>query len=388
MNITRRRLIVSVTSALGGEFFKGLCGSCAGAAERADTSKTLRILFLGGTGFIGPHMVRGALNHGHRVTLFTRGRSGADLFPEAERLIGDRAGQLESLHGNTWDVVIDNSGFLPEHVQASAELLKDSVGHYLFTSATDVYRDYHTRNIDESYPLATLPVGAPHDVSRYYGPLKALCERVVTRIYPNNCTIVRPGWIVGPGDGHRLEYWIYRMKRGGEFLAPESADDPLQFIYVRDLAQWVISMAESQKGGPYNAVGPSTTWGRFFQAIQSVTETTSTPTWVDATFLKENKVVPYFDLPMWWPPRNDYHVGPIPAGVDGGIGAFAINENKARNAGLTHRPLSEMLNDTFQSYKSECGDWQDGKCGGLTAARERELLTGWWAKHRRAAHVA
>jgi 2'-hydroxyisoflavone reductase len=147
------------------------------AAERVPGSRApLRILFLGGTGFIGPHMVREAMAHGHRITLFTRGRQGTELFPDAERLVGDRDGKLDALKGKTWDVVIDNSGYVPGHVRQSAELLRDAVGHYFYTSTIDAYRDFQAVGITESYPLATLPPGTPHDPQRFYGPLKALCE--------------------------------------------------------------------------------------------------------------------------------------------------------------------------------------------------------------------
>jgi 2'-hydroxyisoflavone reductase len=326
-------------------------------------------------------MVDQAIARGHAVTIFTRGKSAAALPLAVERLIGDRDGHLEALRNRSWDVVIDNSGYIPEQVQASAELLKNSVGHYVFTSATDAYRDYYARNIDESYPRATLPAGIAHDRDRYYGPLKALCEEHVARIYPNQHTIIRCGWIVGHGN-YRLDYWVMRIRRGKEMLAPGTPDDPIQFIDVRDLAQWYISMAESQRGGPYNAVGPSMTWGQVFHVIQSVTRTTPTLTWVNADYLKANKVMPYFDLPMWWPPRNDYHIDSMPAGLDGGVGAFTINESKAQAAGLRHQPLPEIVTDTLHWYVSEYSDWQDGKHGGLTFAREQELLAAWKAESK------
>lgn len=344
-------------------------------------SNALRILFLGGTGFIGPHMVRRAIERGHRVSLFTRGRSGTDLFPEAEHLIGDRHGQLDALKGKSWDVVIDNSGYLPEDVQASAELLRGSVGHYHFTSTIDAYRDYHTANMDESYPLATLPPGTPHDPSRFYGPLKALCEAVVAATYPDHHTIVRPGWIVGPGDNnHLFTYWAVRMDRGGEVLAPGTPDDPVQAIDARDLASWVILMAEEGKGGRYHAVGPVMTFAEMLYGIKAVTTTASSLTWVDADFLRRQKVRPYFDLPLWWPPRNDYREPGMPSGLDGGVGAFNLNGAKARAAGLTHRPFADVARDTLAWYRATWPDWPDGKRPGLTKVREAELLTAWRAR--------
>ena len=159
-----------------------------------------RMLFLGGTGFLGPHMVRRAIEQGYHITLFTRGRAGLELFPDAERLTGDRASDLSALKGKTWDVVIDNSGYVPADVRASATLLRDSVGHYVYTSTIDAYRDFREPNITEDYPLARLPEGAPHNPGRYYGALKALCEAEARAAFPGRCTIIRPGWVVGPGD--------------------------------------------------------------------------------------------------------------------------------------------------------------------------------------------
>ncbi|MGE0555136.1 MAG: NAD-dependent epimerase/dehydratase family protein [Gemmatimonadales bacterium] len=352
-------------------------------AAVAQPRQGLRILFLGGTGFIGPHMVRNALERGHRVTLFTRGRTGTDLFPQAERLIGDRNGKLDALKGKSWDVVIDNSGYVPAHVRESAELLKGSVGHYLYTSTVDAYRDYFAAGIDESYPLATLPAGAPHDPRRYYGPLKALCEEEVAKVYPNDYTVVRPGWIVGPGDNnHLFTYWVMRVDRGGEVLAPGTPDDPFQMIDARDLGRWVIEMVERPRGGRYTAVGPVMRFAEMLYGVKAVTTTPSTFTWVDADFLAEQKVRPYFDMPLWWPPRNDYQVPGVPAGLGGGVGAFALSGAKAAAAGLTHRPLAEVALDTLTWYRAEHGEWPDGQRPGLTAARERELLAAWDAKGR------
>lgn len=374
MTLSRRSLIA--TSAVG---LIGLAtGRRALAAPTRPPARALRILFLGGTGFIGPHMVRSALERGHSVTLFTRGRSGTELFPGVERLVGDRNGQLDALKGRTWDVVIDNSGYVPAHVRASAELLRGSVGHYFYTSTIDAYRDFHTANFDESYPLATLPAGTPHDPQKYYGPLKALCEAAVVDVFPERHTIVRPGWVAGPGDNnHLFTYWAMRMERGGDVLAPGTPDDPVQTIDARDLGAWVITMVEGQRGGRYHAVGPVMTFAEMLYGIKAVTTSSSTLTWVGADYLREQKVRPYFGMPLWWPPRNDYDVPGMPSGLGGGVGAFTINGAKARAAGLTHRPLADLARDTLAWYHSAFPDWPEGRRPGLTAARERELLAGW-----------
>lgn len=339
----------------------------------------LRILFLGGTGFIGPHMVREALAKGHRITLFTRGRQGTELFPDAERLIGDRDGKLDSLKGKTWDVVIDNSGYVPAHVQQSAELLRGSVGHYFYTSTIDAYRDFHTVGITESYPLATLPAGTPHDPQRFYGPLKALCEEEVVKVYPSNHTIVRPAWVAGPGDNnHLFTYWVMRMDRGGDVLAPGTPDDPVQYIDARDLASFVISSVERKLVGRFTAVGPVMTFEEMLFGVKAVTTSASKLTWVDADFLRAEKVRPYFGMPLWWPPRNDYQDPGMRGGLNGGVGAFTIDGSKARANGMTHRPLADTARDTLAWYKGAFPDWPERGRPGPTATREQELL----AKYR------
>ena len=344
----------------------------ASASGSANPRRALRVLFLGGTGFIGPHMVRAALERGHEVTLFTRGRAGTELFPEAERLVGDRDGKLDALVGKRWDVVIDNSGYVPEHVRASAELLRDSVGHYFYTSTIDAYRDFHTVGIDESYPLATLPPGTPHDPRKYYGPLKALCEAEVVKVFPEHHTIVRPGWIAGPGDNnHLFTYWAMRMDRGGDVLAPGTPDDPVQMIDARDLGAWVIRMIEEQRGGRYHAVGPVMSFAEMLYGIKAVTTTPSSLTWVDADFLRAEKVRPYFGMPLWYPPRNDYQDPGMPSGLNGGVGAFTIDGRKARGAGLTHRPLAVLARDTIDWYRGAFASWPEGQRPGLSAEREQ-----------------
>lgn len=358
----------------------GLVASRAGYAlpTPAPRRAPLRILFLGGTGFIGPHMVRAALDRGHRITLFTRGRQGTELFPEAERLVGDRDGKLDALKGKSWDVVIDNSGYVPAHVQASAELLRGSVGHYFYTSTIDAYRDFNTVGITESYPLASLPPGTPHDAQRYYGPLKALCEAEVVKAYPDHHTIVRPGWVAGPGDNnHLFTYWVMRVERGGDILAPGTPDDPFQTIDARDLGTWVISAIEQQRVGRFNAVGPVMTFAEMLYGVKAVTTTPSTFTWVDADFLRAEKVRPYFGMPLWTAPRNDYQDQGGRGGLNGGVGAFTLDGSKARAAGLASRPLADLARDTLAWYRGAFPNWPETGRPGPNAAREQELLANW-----------
>ena len=341
--------------------------------------ESLRILILGGTGFIGPHMVRRALAHGHTVTLFNRGRTNTHLFPQVERLVGDRNGQLDALRGREWDVVVDNTGYVPRWVRDTAELLKGSVGRYFYTSTIDAYRDYHAPNITEYYPLATLPEPS-EDTSQYYGQLNAEGERVVREIFPDDFTVMRPGWIVGPGDNnHLFTYWVVRVDRGGEVLAPGTPDDPYQVIDVRDLADWVIHTIEHGIGGNYNAVGPVSTMGETLYGIRAVTSSAVSFTWVDADFLWERGVRPYVDMPIWWPPRNDY-AGPSMGGIGGGVGALDLDGTRARGKGLTHRALADTARDTLSWYRDTFDDWPEDRRPGLTAARESELLREWHAR--------
>jgi 2'-hydroxyisoflavone reductase len=347
-------------------------------ASQPTRGRAGRVLFLGGTGFLGPHMVQRALEKGYQVTLLTRGRAGRELFPGVERLIGDRGGDMSALRGKTWDVVIDNSGYVPAHVRTSAELLKGSVGHYIYTSTIDAYRDFHTTDFDEDYPLAQLPEGAPHNPNRYYGPLKALCEREVQTVFPTSFTIVRPAWVSGPGDNnHLFTYWVMRVKRGGELLVPGERSDPFQTVDVRDLAAFVINAAERRIGGHFNAAAPSTTFGEMLDIVQRATSSNITPVWVSAEFLRTRNVRPYFDMPLWWPPRNDYAVTNVPSGLGGGIGAFRISGERARENGMTYRPLADTARDLLAWYEKEHGTWPETGRPGLTTERERTLLAEW-----------
>jgi 2'-hydroxyisoflavone reductase len=318
------------------------------------------------------------MERGYAITLFTRGRSGRELFPEAERLVGDRAGDLSALKGKTWDVVIDNSGYVPAHVRASAELLRGSVGHYVYTSTIDAYRDYLTPNINEDYPLAQLPAGEPHDPRRFYGPLKALCEKEVEAVFPSAYTIIRPGWVAGPGDtNHLFTYWVMRVRRGGEFLAPGAPSDPVQMIDVRDLGDFVVDVAERRVVGRFTAVSEPEPFEQMLKEIAQGIGATIAPVWVSADFLRAKGVRPYFDMPLWWPPRNDYVVPNMPSGLGGGVGAFTVNGARARAAGLRHRGVVVTARDTLAWYEQEHGAWPETGRPGLTTARERELLDEW-----------
>ena len=383
MTISRRRFVGTAVTGAAALSTSGLPGSTLFGSGAPDPvgptrqSRKLRILVLGGTGFIGPHMVRRALDRGHEVTLFNRGRTNTHLFPTVEKLVGDRNGQLDSLANRTWDVVIDNSGYVPAHVRASAEALRDSVDHYLFTSTIDAYRDYREVGIDESYPLHAVDPDRPQNPGRFYGPLKADCERIVRDIYPSNSTQVRPGWIAGPGDNnHLLTYWVTRIDRGGEVLAPGVPDDYMQLTDVRDLAEWYIHIAETRLTGQYSAVGTVMSWAEWLYGIRAVTATDMSFTWVDADFLLERGQAPWMNIPLWWPARNDWGP-PAQGGNIGGVGAFAVDPSLARANGLGHRTVADTAKSTLDWYNANFDDWPEDRRPGFDAAVERELLAAW-----------
>lgn len=330
---------------------------------------SLRILFIGGTGFIGPHMVRAAMARGHTPTLFNRGKTNPGLFPDVEKLIGDRDGGLDVLKGRQWDAVIDTSGYVPRVVRASAQLLKSAAKHYLFISTGDVYRDFSIEHLDEDAPKAILPEPNSEDTRKYYGPLKVICEQEVREAFPDHHTIVRPGWIVGPGDNLNLfTYWPVRIHRGGEVLAPGDPTDPVQIIDVRDMAEWIVRMLEQGTTGAFNAFGPGSrlSIAEFLYGIRATTSADVRFTWVDTPFLLAQKVRPWADIPIWYPPIGDHK------------GNGLISPKRAIAAGLTYRPLAETARDTRLWFESLGTPWdQSDRHPGLTSSREAELLGLW-----------
>jgi 2'-hydroxyisoflavone reductase len=287
-----------------------------------------------------------------------------------EKLQGDRDGGLAPLRGREWDAVIDTSGYVPRVVRDSAQLLKDAARHYLFISTGDVYKDFSIERLDEASPLATLDDPKIEDVSKHYGPLKVLCEREVRSAFPERNTIVRPGWIVGPGDNLNLfTYWPARIDRGGEVLAPGDPTDPVQIIDARDMAEWIVRMLEAGTTGDFNAFGPGSdlSIAEFLYGIRAITTAHVQWTWVPTPFLLERKVTPWRDIPIWYPPIGDHK------------GNGLISPRRAIAAGLTYRSLAVTARDTLQWFRSLGQPW-DGGTGrrpGISAAREAELLAEW-----------
>ena len=311
---------------------------------------------LGGTKFLGRAIAGDALARGHELTLFTRGTTNPDLFPEAERIRGDRKRDLAALEGRTWDAVIDTSGYLPADVRASAELLRDS-GRYVFVSSVSVYADFSSGPTEES-PTAELGSMQEDELAAdysNYGPLKALAEAEVERVFGDRALIVRPGLIVGPHDPTgRFTYWAHRLARGGELLAPAPPERRSQFIDVRDLAAWILDAAEQGLTGTYNATNQGVSWSELLAGAEV--------TWVADEFLQEHEVGPWMELPLWIPDPE-------------WVGMHSIDVGRALAAGLSFRPLEETIRGAAQA------PLQDGV--GLTPEREGDLLAAWHSKRSR-----
>jgi len=373
MNATRRHFIklsAGAGVALGFEV-----RSTSIFAEKS--VKPLRILILGGTGFTGPYQVRYALSRGHKVTTFNRGKTHPGELPnEVEQLIGDRNSQLDALKDRHWDVVIDNPTTLPAWVRDAAQILKGNVERYVFISTISVYGEPKT-GPDETASTEKYQGADPYKETleamkaggyKTYGPLKALSEREAEKWFPKKTLIIRPGLIVGPRDEtDRFTYWPVRIERGGEVLAPGSADDPVQFIDARDLADWTIRMVENGEIGIYNATGPAKPLGvgRMLDEIKAALKSNARFAWVTEDFLTQQKVEAWSDMPVW-------------AGREGGLARAKID--RALGKGLTFRPLAETARDTLTWFKSLPQDRQSKLRAGLTPEREAEVLSAWKKK--------
>ena len=375
---TTRRKFIQVSAVAGGAIGLGLPFN-ARAEEKA--TKPLRILILGGTGFTGPFQVRYALDRGHTVTVFNRGKTHPGELPkEVEQLIGDRNGQLDALKNRQWDVAIDNPTSVPVWVRDAAQILKGNVDRYVFISTISVFADTSKPGTDENAPLAKYTGPDAMKESResiiaskfaLYGPLKALSEQEAEKWFPKQTLIVRPGLIVGPRDEtDRFTYWPVRIDRGGEVLAPGDPGDPVQFIDGRDLAEWVIRMVEQRETGVYNATGPEKTLGigAMLEGIKAANKSKANFTWVKTDFLEEQKVAPWSDMPVWVPPR----------GEEGGMARISIQRALAK--GLTFRPLAETARDTLAWFKSQSAERQAKLKAGLSPEREAEVLAAWHKK--------
>jgi 2'-hydroxyisoflavone reductase len=326
----------------------------------------VRLLVLGGTQFLGRAIGEAARARGHELTLFTRGRTNPHLFPDAERLRGDRDGDLSVLGDGCWDAVVDTSGYVPRVVRASAELLVGAVEHYTFVSSVSVYRPPFTPGFTEEAPLERLADPATENVQEAYGALKAACERVVEEVFPGAALNVRAGLVVGPHDPtDRFTYWPRRVAAGGEVLAPGRPDRPWQFVDVRDLGEWIVRMAEERGTGTFTVTGPAerTTAADVLSACRDVSGADATFTWVDERFLLERNVGPWMELPLWIP-EGDPHEHMQEADV-----------SRALAAGLAFRPVAETIRDTLAWDRARGTPRSD--VAGMRPERERELLAEW-----------
>ena len=310
----------------------------------------MRILVLGGTTFLGRAFVEAALARGHDLTLFNRGETNVGLFPEAEKLRGDRAGDLSALEGRTFDAVLDTSGYVPAAVRASAELLRDTP-QYVFVSSVSVYADFRTGPNEES-ACAELGDASADELAEdfsNYGALKALCERAVGDVFRERSLIVRPGLIVGPHDPTgRFTYWADRLGRGGEILAPGPPERRAQFIDVRDLADWLVLCVERRVTGVFNATNEGVPWGELLASADV--------TWVTDEFLAAHEVGEWMELPLW-------------IGDPAWTGMHRTDVGRAVSAGLRFRPLAETIAGAAGAPAAEGV--------GLAPEREAELLAAW-----------
>jgi 2'-hydroxyisoflavone reductase len=323
------------------------------------------LLILGGTGFLGRHLVEAALADGHRITLFNRGLSSPDLFPEVETIKGDREADISALRGRGWDAVIDTCGYVPRVVGASAALLAGAADHYTFVSSISVYPDDIEPGADEGAPVEELADPTVEDVDgETHGGLKALCERAADEEMPGRVLNVRPGLICGPYDPtDRFTYWPRRISAGGEVLAPDRPERRVQFIDVRDLAAWIVEMSAEQRTGTYNATGPGyeLQMGRLLEECAAVSGSDAEFVWASEGFLEENGVEPFTDLPLWVP--REY------------AGVLAVDCGKAIAEGLSFRPVSETIEGVLEWDSARAADAE--LSAGLTPERERELLLAW-----------
>lgn len=342
----------------------------------------MKLLILGGTRFVGRHLVEAARARGHEVTLFNRGKHSPAELTGVETIHGDRNSELDKLKGRRWDAVIDTCGYLPRAVRASAEILSGSVGRYVFISSLSVYADVSRPGVDESAPVATLTdeqleeanaidsSGQPSAVTygELYAGLKALCERAAEEVLAGRVLVIRPGLIVGPDDyTDRFTYWVMRVARGGEVLAPGRPGRYVQLIDARDLAEWTVSMIERDETGVYNANGLTheLTMARVLEECRAVSKSDASFTWVTDDFLLGEKVAAWGEMPLWMPEEAAPQVR----------GFMFINCQKAVGSGLRFRPLSDTIRDTLTWYETTRST-EELKAG-LDADREQSLLRKW-----------
>jgi len=384
---TTRRELLQASAALSAGLAFGVAPAL-GVRTAAVAAKPLRILILGGTGFLGPAIVEAALARGHSLTLFNRGRTEqrtGHTFEGRERVekrngnrdprrLADESGEpgpdnpmgLTQLREGEWDAVIDTSAYYPRVVNASAELLAGRVGQYVLISTVSVYASHAEPNADENAPVGTIPDATVEQVTgESYGPLKALCEQAAEAMMPGRATIVRPGLIVGPGDPtDRFTYWPVRVARGGDVLAPGTPNDPVQIIDVRDLGEWLVHLVEQRTFGVFNALGPAGGMGigTLLDACKEASGSDANFRWADAAFLREQGVSGWSDMPVWLPPEGDT------------MGFGQRSCARALAAGLAFRPTIATAKDTLAWWNAQPEERRGRLRAGITADREAAVL--------------
>jgi 2'-hydroxyisoflavone reductase len=323
----------------------------------------MRILVLGGTVFLGRHVAAAALAGGHELTLFTRGRHGAGLFPEAERLHGDRAGDVSALDGREWDAVIDTSGYEAEHVGRLCERLADRIGHYVFVSSCNVYPAWPVEPVDEDSPV--------WESGDDYGQQKAASERAAEAAMPGRVASVRAGLICGPHDNvFRLPWWVRRIAAGGRVPAPGDPERSVQLVDARDLAAWMLGLAERRVPGAFNGTAPAgrTTMGEVLEAAVAATRADAELVWLPDERLRAAAVEPWTEVPLWSP-------------ADEWPGTWEIGTERAQASGLRCRPIAETVADVAEWLRgggeSELDEWRaEHRPAPMTSERELRLLQG------------
>ena len=397
-----RREGLAVTVAVMGLLTSGAAAGGSAATDEAEASvgsqhgEKLEILFLGGTGFLGPHTIEILTEHGHEVTLFNRGNR-EEMFPDLELIIGNRIAAVEPglsplaeavEAGRTWDAVIDTAS-VHTWTEDTAELLKDAADHYVYISSLSAYADASGDGRVEGDAVMEMPDDIADSIDRlpydmtFYGAVKARSEAAAERWFPGKATVIRPGLIVGPGDTtHRFSYWPLRIRDGGEVLAPGNPTDPVMFIDVRDVAAFVVDVIEDDHYGIYNTNGPTTndmTIGAMLEACKAESASDSEFVWADAEFLGVQGIGPWQAMPVWIPPVGDY------------AGFHKTSVKKAAEAGLTIRPIAETIRDTLAWFdewlpKAQNRDgtafrYQPGvNAAGISREREAAVITMWQSR--------
>ncbi|NVK22805.1 MAG: NAD-dependent epimerase/dehydratase family protein [Kangiellaceae bacterium] len=355
----------------------GLATACQARSVIPKSDKPLNILFMGGTGFLGPHTVKAAIDAGHKVTLFNRGKTKPTLYPELlgslPLIKGDRkTDDIKQLKDSKWDLVIDTSSYYPRVVDMLLDQVADNIGQYILISTISVYADWSQKNMDESAAVGTLDDPTTEQVTgETYGPLKALCEQAAQKRLGERATIIRPGLIVGPGDKtDRFTYWPVRIAKGGDVLCPSEGKDFIQIIDVRDLAEWTIHCANKKISGVFNAQTNANdiTIGELLTNCKMTLNPKANLVWVPTEFLESQSVAPWGEMPTWFPPKGDF------------AGAGTMSSKKAYANGLQQRPLKTIIKDTFDWFSSLPEERKGQLRAGIAAEKEAKVLAA-WKKH-------